>query len=423
MKKTILIIILLISIPYYSYATWACPIKEKSAQVLLDYIKNNRIVVGNISRSITQNRKIESSANNKNAILKSLTKTEGLFNQAFNFSSYYSYAEYFAIFPIFNEIPYSAQRDYKLLDKEGNWLMSYWKTINNRWVGDQIVKNPCTWVTGICNYEEWTVSEILWKLIVNNDMVLDLYRLTVMWEEDDDLKFKDIQLVNNNFVLEIKKYYSKEEINKCNSEKWWFFDKIKKAIDNITILNEEWERWIQKWKDAWQLLIWNKPGDEARIEREVLKDYMNEQWISMSNQRILLNNLEKYNLDWISLNNNFLTNTFNLIKSNTNKELKRFKNEVMGDSKRYQNNKQISIEEIKKLNNNSEITKKIQEKITILYERELPFAAIWDISTENLRAKIIEAHASLDRSIRTLEETIPRSQNVCNSQGGWWNCN
>jgi hypothetical protein len=40
-----------------------------------------------------------------------------------------------------------------------------------------------------------------------------------------------------------------------------------------------------------------------------------------------------------------------------------------------------------------------------------------------LRAKIIEAHASLERSIRTLDKTIPRSQNVCNSQGGWWNCN
>jgi hypothetical protein len=90
----------------------------------------------------------------------------------------------------------------------------------------------------------------------------------------------------------------------------------------------------------------------------------------------------------------------------------------MDDSVKIKEGGNISIEEIKKLENNSLITKQIQEEITVLYENELPFAAISDISTENLRAKIIEAHASLERSIRTLDETIPRSQNVCNSQGG-----
>lgn len=422
MKKTILIIIFLISIPYYSYATWSCLIKDKSAQVLLDYIKNNRKVVSNISKSITKNRNKETSKINKNAILKSLTKSEGLFNEAFNFPSYYSYSKYFATFPIFNEIPYSAKRDYKLLNNEGNWLMSYWKTINNKWVGNIIVQNPCAWVTWFCDYEEWTVNDILWNLIINNELILDLYRSTIMWEEND-IKFENIQLVNNNFILEIKKHYSKEAISECNSEKWWFFEQITTSIEQIWELNQEWEDWIQRWKDAWQLLVWNNPGNETEIEKEVLKDYLNEEWIFMNNQEVLLNNLEKYNLEWLSLNNNFITNTFSLIKSNINKELKRFKEEIIDDSVKIQDRDNISIEEIKKLENNSFITRQIQEEITILYENELPFTAIWDINTENLRAKIIEAHASLERSIRTLDKTIPRSQNVCNSQGWWWNCN
>lgn len=419
----LIIILVLISYPSYSYAAWACLIKDKSAQVLLDYIKNNRIVVKSISNSINNNAdKIPTDYSIKWEIIKEFSKTEGLFNETFNFDWFYSYARYFAIFPIKNEVPYEVSRDYSILEDEINWLMSYLKKINSRWIGSITVKNPCAWVNWNCNYKDWTVKEILWELINNNNKILDLFRLTVMWEKNN-IKIEEIKLVNNNFILEIKKYYSKEAINECNNEEWWFAYLAKKAIEEITYMTEQWKEWIQKWKDAWQLLVWNRPEEEAEIEREQLLGYMRSTGISTDSREIILNNLEKYNLEWISINNNFITNTFDLIKTNIEDELRRFKEEVINDSFKPTDWKTISTREIKNLERNSEITKQIQENIATLYESELPFAAIWDIGTEELRARIIETHLSLEKSIRTLDEVIPRSQNICNSQGWGWNCN
>ena len=70
-----------------------------------------------------------------------------------------------------------------------------------------------------------------------------------------------------NFELEIERYYWKESISACNSSEGGFFDKITKAIEEIKLLNELWEKWIQEWKDAWWLLIWKDPSIEKILEK------------------------------------------------------------------------------------------------------------------------------------------------------------
>jgi hypothetical protein len=52
MKIKILITIILVTIPSYTFAASACLIKDKSADVLLEYIKNNRNIVKNVTKSI-----------------------------------------------------------------------------------------------------------------------------------------------------------------------------------------------------------------------------------------------------------------------------------------------------------------------------------------------------------------------------------
>jgi len=421
MKKIILIIILvIIGIPSNSYASWECLIKDKSAQVLLDYIKNNKAVLKNIAGAIN-NSTNTSDGNRKGLIVSALSKTEGVFNEVFNFPSFYSYYKYFSVFPILNEIPKEAKRDYKLLEDEVTWLMNYLKKVNSKWKWFDIVEEPCSWVDWFCDYEKGTVKDILWQLARNSDNILDLYRLTIMWEEHN-VKLEKLRLVNDDFTEELKKHYSTEAINACNSIEGWFSDTVTKAIENIMSLTEQWEDGIQEWKDAWQLLIWNKTDEEAKIEKEALKEILKTKWINTDYQKIMTDILGNYELEWTSTNNSFMTNTFKVIKSNIAEELRPFKEETLQDTITIKDEESISIEEFKKLDRNSQKTKKIQEEITTLYEKELPFAAIWDISTEDLRARIIEAHASLDRSIRTLEKIIPKSQNVCNSQWGGWDC-
>lgn len=453
MKKNIIIITFLICIiPNYTFADWACLIKDSSAEFLLEYIKNNKTVINNISKEAT-NKKNKDENNSKwkwlldtqidnasKSFNKAVNSTVSIFNEMFNFEWFFSYFDYFAIFPIINDVPYQVRRDYKLLDNEDKWLVEYVKRIDISWVSDVIVKDACNWVSKNCDLNNKTVKNIIWELIQNNDKILDLYRLTVMWDEKD-FEWKLI-LVDNNFVLDIWKYYWTDSISACNSEKWWFYDTIVTKIENINLLNKEWKDWIQKWRDAWDLLIWKQPSKEALRERELLATYLSEQWIWIENQQIMNNTLNKYNQSWLSLNNNFLTNTVTSTFWKVKNRLSEWKNAVAWDFfENLQNiwsndswgwnesadntnqSKQVNYNDLNKVSDNSKISKEIQEKITKMYNDELPFASIWDINTENIRSKIIQTHISLDDSINILDKTIPTSQKVCSSQDGKrWKC-
>jgi len=432
MKKiALLVIIILLNIPITSYASWTCLIKDKSAQVLLDYIKDNRKIIENISTWISENNSNEDK--NENGFFEKIwnnfkekynfTELEGGFNEIFNFKWYESYAKYYAIFPISNEIPSEIKRDYDILKQENEWLISYLKSLNSSWYWKVLILNPCKWVTVNCNYKNSNANDLVLKLIQNIYKIQDLYRLTVMWDEIT-IETSNLNLVSNNFIIEIEKNYNKKSSSACSDTEWWFFYQIKESISEIKLLNQEWKDWIQKWKDAWQLLIWNEPNKEAELEKKLLKDELSEKWITTDYHSIIQTNLEDYNLEWLSINNNFITNTYDLIKSNTEAELKVFKDKILYDEidNRIWNKpgSKLSIDWIKKLEKKAEKTKLIQEKIAIIYNNELPFAAIWDISTKNLRAKIIEAHKNVDISINTLEETKPISEKICKDQS-WWN--
>lgn len=424
--------ILLISLPTYSYAAWVCLIKDESAQVLLDYIKNNKQVIKNVTSWLIEEK--DYSKNSKEWTLSweinqlkddsiiAKNQTVSIFNEIFNFSWYFSYFRYFAVFPISNEVPSQVTRDYKLLDKENKWLTEYIKKLDAKWNSDIIIKNACNWVTWKCEFEKASAKEIIWEISKNNDKILDLFRLSVIWEPES-FNSTDLILVSNNFELEIKKNYWTDSLSACNSDEEWFFEIVTDAIKNIKLLNKEAEDGIEKWKEAWQLLIWNRPDEEAKIEKNELRNHLGNVWVSMNNQEIMNENLDKYNQWWMNKNNNFLTNTIKSTVSKTTKELKKWKEEVVKDFFTNEEYENPSYNDLIQVGDNSQLTKNIQERITLLYEEEIPFAAVWDVSTENLRAKIIETHFSLDNSINTLEKTLKLSSKFCNKQDRWaWKC-
>lgn len=427
MKKIVLTIIIFICInPIYTFADWACLIQDKSAEVLLKYIKNNKLIVKNVNKAVWKDKVNTNNQSNdawffeKNAqiVWKDLSKakndTISIFSQIFNFTWFYSYFRYYAVFPISNEVPFQVKRDYKILDRESKWMVEYVKSMDTSWFTDTIVKDACNWVESNCNLNNKSAKDIITELIKNNDKVLDLYRLTVMWESD---QFNwDLILVDNNFELEIWRYYWKEAISACNSIEWWFFETISTAIQNISLLNQQWEDWIQMWRDAWDLMLWKEPDTQALAEKELLRSYLSNEWVSLSNQEIMTDNLEKYNEWWLSENNNFFTNTISSTFSKIWNWLKDWKDAIVWDFFEKKQTEVINYTEIKEATDNSKISMDIKEKISIMYNEELPFAAIWDINTEQLRAKIIETHMSLDDSINILENTIKDSQKVCNSQ-------
>lgn len=442
--KIKLLIILLISLNTYSSVWAACLIKDKPAPALSEYIKDNRTVITNISNSIVneKNKKDDENRNIKNTSsryeqLKKKTsddfdnasaETASIFNEIFNFSWYYSYFKYFVTYPILNEVPFQVKRDYSMLDNENKWLVNYLKTLDKNWDSWTQISNPCKWVI---NWNERckekldnkTAKKIIWLLIQNNDLILDLYRNSIIWSDKEYTKEKFI-LVNDWFINEIKwKYYSQKNVWDCNSEKWWFFKKIITTISDIKLINKKWSDWIKKWQDAIALLLWNAPDwEEEKAEQQQLKDYLSDSWIPTDKQAIIMKNLKNSKSNTFSLNNNFLVNTYSTTIKNIKKDIALWKKQNIWDALPKET-KKMSTNTLEKILPNADISRNIEKTIDELYENELPYIWVWNITTETLRSKMITSHLNIQNSIKTLNDTIIISQKVCKKQWGWWLCN
>jgi len=449
MKNIIIAIVLLLTYNT-SFAAGACLIKDKTAPILSDYVKNNRQVIKNITKAIVKNANTKDDdkiaeqkatkwkfdkkvLNLKNKFKDAWQKLanewneiSSIFNDIFNFTWYFSYFKYYVNHPLFNEVPFQVKRDYSQIDKENKGLVEFIKKLDQKWNTKIVVDDACKWVIKwleTCKIKlNWKkTKEIVWKLLKNNDLILDLYRVNIIWEQSD-IQFSDLILVDNNFMLELKKYYWKKAVSACNNEEEWFFKQISDAIWDINLLNKQSEDWIQKWRDAYALLLWNKPDESNKIEQKKLKEYLDNKWVPSDKQAIIKKNLAEYNSEWFSMNNNFIENSYKSTLEKTKKDWELWKKENIWEAFP-ENTKQININLLKKVKSTSETTRDIQSKITELFNSEIPFAAVWDINTEKLRSTIINSHLNIQDSINTLEKTIKVSQKVCNAQWWGWNCN
>lgn len=428
MKKIIITFFVFITIINNTYAA-GCVIKDKSSPALLEYIENNRKIIKTISSQLSEDTTKESlSKNIDDEYNKTKSSWLKIYNQIFNFDSYYSYFSYFATFPISNEVPKEVKRDYKLIESEWKWIKYYLDQIVKNWKSELVIKNICKDITVNCDFtEEMTAAEIIWKLTANNEAIMDLFRNAVIWEI-----YKNptkLTLINNNFEAEIQTNYGIVAYSKCSEEKWWFFDTISTKIQEIWELNKEWKDWIQKWKDAIDLMLWNDTTNEkySDTEKRVLKNELSKQWISWDSQSNMLNSLEKYNSEWLSKDNNFIKNTFNNTRVKLEKKLRAFKNEVIWDFFKKKTWDSISIESTISAQKNSTDTNKIKEDIDKQYLELLNLSADSETNTANLRSRILNVHFDLSNSINTLEWICPNSVNVCKQQDSWkwdcWKCN
>ncbi len=428
MRKIVITFFVFITLINNTYAA-GCVIKDKSSPALLEYIENNRKIIKTISNQLSEYTTKESlSKNIDDEYNKTKSSWLKIYNQIFNFDSYYSYFSYFATFPISNEVPKEVKRDYRLLESEWKWIKYYLNQIVKNWKSELVIKNICKDITVNCDFsEEMTAAEIIWKLTANNEAVMDLFRNAVIWEI-----YKNptkLTLINNNFELEIQTNYGIVAYSKCSEEKWWFFETISTKIQEIWELNKEWKDWIQKWKDAIDLMLWNDTTNEkySDTEKRVLKNELSKQWISWDSQSNMLDSLEKYNNEWLSKDNNFIKNTFNNTRVKLEKKLRAFKNEVIWDFFKKKTWDSVSIESTISAQKNSTDTNKIKEDIDKQYLELLNLSADSETNTANLRSRILNTHFDLSNSINILEWICANSVKVCKQQNSlkWdcWKCN
>ena len=409
-------------------AKWPCLIKNWPPEVLENYIKDTRTVVKNITSEISKNewsKKTKSTTNNTNSSLENkLNKDKNeilrIYNSAINWDWFFSSFDYYAVFPITHDVPNEITRDYRKLEKESVWLRKYLEKIVYDGYSDINIENACAWVTNNCQLG-WKAVDIIWELIQNNSKVTDLFRQTVTLNTEDFTN--TIILVPDNFKLELEKNYWWETIPNC-SEEWWFFEQIKEAISKITLLNEQWEKWIQDWKKAWQMMIWTmSDADYAEEEKMILSEELGNQWISIGNNNIIQKNLKKFNWwGWFSENNNFLKNTFDNVTKSVSSQFNAFSDTISDAFK--DGKKETSIQSINNTKDDKQQTNEIEKKLAKTFQDQFQFISIDDVGTEKVRAKIINMHTSLSQSSKKLEKTSQISEKVCNDQDRWnWICN
>lgn len=421
-KKFLIIFIFLITI-FLSNVTfwncWECKIKDWPAPSLDNYLNNLRKIIWNISKeiSIINNK----SSNEKKSWIKQdmnyvRSRVIQTYNKMLDWWWYYSYFDFYVMYSMENEYVEEIWRDYSLLEKEGNWLDKYFKYLSKKWyTWFFLPKNKvCAWIETECDFE-WDVLDVIWQIITNHEAIKDYYRLSIIWKKNQ-FSWK-IKLVWDDFESDFWDYYNENTTNNCSQcePKWWF-ERIQKEIEKISNWQENAKDWIKSWQDAIAILDWTWPDrNNERLERKLLEKEMKRNWTSLQSSENLLKNLSKYNETWwFSLDNNFITNSFNQIKSSVVSQIQSFTDSVLQLFKTKP--EYVPISDIWKVKNNLKNTKNIEEIIREMYRKELPYAQLQDISTENLQSKIIELHYNLSQAIYNLDKTEKVSCEVSRSQ-------
>lgn len=434
MKKIVLLLTFLLSLSYLSVnadeCSQSCKLTEWTPEVLENYISNLRIVIWNLTLETQQ---VEANSWISKDLKELKSQMIKLYNLTIDWSWYFSYFEFFVVYPISNEYVPEIRRDYQILDIESKWIERYKKALVTRWLSSvEITKEKaCKWVENKnCNLEWWNILEVLAEIEKNHEKVKDYFRLSILWKKSQ-FTWWDIMFVENNFKEELSKHYNENTTKECSLCEWGFFDRIEKAIDEVQDLQNLWKEWIKKWQDAISLIDWSLDDKEyERREREILIDELWRQWLSSWQADAILKNLDRYNSWWwFSLDNNFITNSFNYLKDSVVSESNTFYESVL---KNFNSDKiletfwfrdRIPIKDIAWTDASLKTTQEVQQRIDLMYKKELPFAEMQDVSNEALQSKIIYMHYNLSQAIKTLDWTIETAEKVCNKQATWmWNC-
>ena len=412
---------------------WECAIKNDAAPILKEYIKNTKEITKKITQAISEEKEKSSDWTlfdpfSINWVWKVNSFFRSAYSKIFNYEWYFSYFEFWAVFPISNEIPYEIKRDYKLLQRENNSINSYLKTIARKGLTWTKIENICDWVSFLnCNLPaNSTVWDLITIIIDNHNAVSNIYRNVVMWKTTE-MK-EPYVLVPDNFEEELKNYYSPEKYSTCSKEKWWFFDKIEKSFDKITDYQNNYKNWVQKWIDAWDLAQWKDTSKRkySDIERQLLARELARNWIQWDSQRSMLEALAKFNQEWLTKDSNLAYNTFNNTWNRLAAWLKKLKDDTIWDffNKPEQKNKpMVKVDEILKAQNNSVTINDLKQRINKLYLQLSQSEATSQQNATNLISRMIKTHIDILQGIDSLSKACEKAREVCLKQDpNKWNC-
>ena len=424
MKTIFYIILTLLTISIFTNGVFAdecsnsCTIKDAPAPVLQEYINNNRKIISNISSQLT--------ANNVNNVFDQ--QYIKIYNSITNWNTFISWVDFLKL-ELSWEIPAPVKRDMELLKKEWKHLAKFLQNSILQNSSNTLIDNACSWIPN-CQLSG-TAGAIIWKLIENHSNVMEFYKLSLLGKSSS-FKWNFI-LVKPNFKSELNNHYNSYTLTDCSKCEWEFNQRIKKAIKAISAKDKESKDGIQKWRDAWNILNGSKnwTAESNKRERELLQEKLSKDWITWNNGDTILKNLDKYNNNAYSNQNNPLDNSFSSFKDNIENNA----SAVSFASNVYQTVKQLYAKWTGYFSKNPKASipiavltqtdwsiasaNAIMRAVDNSYQKEVPFISAQDTNSDKLQARIIQMHINLSQAINILDKTRKFSEKVCWDQDRW----
>ncbi len=425
MKKLITFLVLFIFLNFNNVFAEVCLIENETAPFLEKYIENTKKALEKINSEAKKE---------KNSTKKEINKLWEIliasYNKSFNPDYDFSLMRYRLNIPKNMEMPKEIERDFERLEKNWKEISEELKFLILNWYGDSKIKNFCDEFNNInCKNtipNNIKVSDLLVKILKNQRNIETTYLKSTMWSNIWDYS---LILVEKDFYLNMKKYYSKSSYSKCNKKQKTFYTRVMKSSKEIWNSNNSIENWVKKWREAWNLLMWidMTKEEQNKIERDLLKQKLEEDWIYGTNQENILNSLDKYNQDsFFSLKNNFITNTFFNIIEEIKKASSQIKKEILSDfiSEEKNKNKKVSISSITDSKENMFKTENHYKRINSFYITHSQSSSLSDINSASLRTRLIKTHLYLRDAINILsKDSCRKAVKICNQQDSWrWKC-
>lgn len=402
-------------------ANWSCKIQDSSAQEITQYIKNVRTVITNINNYLSEQTPSDSKLSNTTSDISRILY------QSVQWDGFMLDFDYYILTPLSNEVPSQMTRDVELLESETKWLRKYLKTITKWWYANIEIPTDkiCQWVEN-CSLES-TSRHVIWEIISNNIALTNyLKKILSSQSQQDNIEAILLPWDETSFSLALNTYYWANARAQCSKEDGEFWQRIDKAIDAILLNNKESEEAIRKWEDAWELLIWAVNGEtDENTEIDLLQKELSRQWLSTSQQDILIQNLKDFNNDSVSnLENNFITNSFKSIVDWWVKIYDGFKEATSWlfdeeNTQKINNEKSVWLSDFNTLAQNEIITESIKLQLDTAYQLQETFLSIQQYQVDSVIWELIDIHINIDQSIKTLEDKCRLAVKVCNSQWYW----
>ncbi|MCP4522655.1 MAG: hypothetical protein GY828_00385 [Candidatus Gracilibacteria bacterium] len=412
----VLIILVFLQPSVFAEGASDCPIKNQTAPVLTDYIKNSHVLMQNVTQAIRKTEKTKSAGNNINSIL----------NNSISWDGYFVDFEYYVHAPLFNEIPQPIKRDQQLLEKQTHEINKYIKNIIKDGRGSIMLKEEevCQGVTE-CKLSG-TSSAVLSDLLKNHNAIHTFFKSKVSQPGNKgNPSFILTPQGSNEFIKEISLKYGEKVLAGCTNSEGSFGSRISTSIDSITKNNQAGKDGIKKWKKGWAKLISAINGETSPDEeKNILFKELSRQGIPLSKQKIIGDNLDNFNSDNYSfMDNNPIINTskelFNAGKTIFNGFSDAVENLFPETGSTSDKNKKsaIGISKISSLKEKNEISDRIKTRLDVLYLSLKSKASSQELATDKVISQIIQMHVNIEAGSDSLMETCETAVKVCNQQG------